>query len=567
MGVGGVKGGSSVTMKNLCDGDKSVTNQSRNDFGGHRGRIIALWGLCAGLILGMAAGCSREHYKEKADEEVYGILEDKWQDNFGEMANYRVNDAAPNNVEVLKVVPPDGVLTLAEAVGIATQYSREYQSQKESLYLSALDLTLTRHRYAPQWFGTFDAFYASNGGEDDVDVAGNLEVNKTFLFANGLRATGSLALDWGRFLTGSPRESLGSVLTSTLAFPLLGAGAGLSEWENLTQAERNVLYRIRSFNRYRKTFVVSVISDYYRVIQQRKTVEIQEASYDRLVESTNQLRMEVDVGQRPAYDLGEAEQRLLESEQNLVSARQRYEQTLDNFKVRLALPTDAHVTLDPNELTALAEIGISEPEYGETDAIELALDRRLDLANTRDGLDDSQRKLELAAKGLGVQLNLIGSANVRSEPETKFASLQFDEGNYQLGLETDLPLDRKAERNAYREALITVQQRKRGYEEEIDQIKLGVRQAYRDLSETAETYRIQQIGVDLAQKRVEVEKLSLQYGRGTVRLLLESEDALVRAQNDALGALVDHMIAKLSFFRDIGVLQVRPDGMWEQRTP
>lgn len=554
-------------MKNLCDGDKSVTNQSRNDFGGHRVRIIALWGLCAGLILGMAAGCSREHYKEKADEEVYGILEDKWQGDFGEMANYRVNDAAPNNVEVLKVVPPDGVLTLAEAVEIATLYNREYQSQKESLYLSALDLTLTRHRYAPQWFGTFDAFYASNGGEDDVDVAGSLEVDKTFLFANGLRATSSLALDWGRFLTGSPRESLGSVLTSTLAFPLLGAGAGLSEWENLTQAERNVLYRIRSFNRYRKTFVVSVISDYYRVVQQRKTVQIQEASYDRLVESTNQLRMEVDVGQRPAYDLGEAEQRLLESEQSLVSARQRYEQTLDNFKVRLALPTDAHVTLDPNELTALAEIGISQPEYGETDAIELALDRRLDLANTRDGLDDSQRKLELAAKGLGVQLNLIGSATVRSEPETKFASLQFNEGNYQLGLETDLPLDRKAERNAYREALITVQQRLRGYEEETDQIKLSVRQDYRDLAETAETYRIQQIGVELAQKRVEVENLSLQYGRGTVRLLLESEDALVRAQNDALGALVNHMIAKLSFFRDIGVLQVRPDGMWEHKTP
>jgi hypothetical protein len=51
-----------------------------------------------------------------------------------------------------------------------------------------------------------------------------------------------------------------------------------------------------------------------------------------------------------------------------------------------------------------------------------------------------------------------------------------------------------------------------------------------------------------------------------VRLLLDSEDALVRAQNDVLGALVDHLIAKLSFFRDVGVLQVRPDGMWEQKT-
>ncbi len=525
--------------------------------------ILLAWGLCV-LVLGMAGGCSREHYKAKADEEVYKIIENKWQDDFGQVANYRIQDADPNEVAVLDVVPPGGVLSLAEAVEIATRYSREYQSQKESLYLAALDLTLTRHRYAPQWFGTFDATYARNAAGEDITAGASGGVNQTFLFANGLQMTGGLAVDWARFLTGDPQTTLGSVLTSTLAFPLLGSGAGLSAWENLTQAERNVLYRIRTFNRYRQTFVVSIISDYYRVLQQRETVAIQEASYRRLVESTNQLRMEVEVGQRPAYDLGEAEQRLLSAEQSLVSARQRYEQTLDRFKIRLALPSDAPVSLDPNELTMLADLGISQPEYTEVDATELALTRRLDLANTRDGLDDAERKLELAAKGLGVQLNLIGSANVASEPETKFASLQFDEGRYQLGLEADLPLDRKAERNAYRESLITVQQRYRNYDEQVDEIKLGVRQAYRDLAETAESYRIQQIGLNLAQRRVEVEKLSLQYGRGTVRLLLDSEDALVRAQNDVLGALVDHMIAKLSFFRDIGVLQVRPDGMWEQ---
>jgi len=519
------------------------------------------------MVLGLAGGCSREQYKAQADEEVYKILEDKWQDGFGQMANYRIQDADPNEVAVLDVVPSGGVLSLAEAVEIATRYSREYQSQKESLYLAALDLTLTRHRYAPQWFGTFDTFYAKNLGREDITAGAEGGVNKTFLLANGLRVTSGLALDWSRFLTGDPQTSLGSVLTSTLAFPILGAGAGLSEWENLTQAERNVLYRIRTFNRYRQTFVVSVISEYYRVLQQREAVSIQEASYARQVESTNQLRMEVEVGQRPAYDLGEAEQRMLTTEQALVSARQRYEQTLDTFKVRLALPTDANIELDPNELTALADIGISEPEYTEVEAIELALDRRLDLSNTRDGLDDAQRKLELAAKGLGVQLNLIGSANVASEPETKFASLQFDEGNYRLGLEGDLPLDRKAERNAYRESLITLQQRQRSHEEQVDEIKLGVRQGYRDLAETAESYRIQQIGLNLARKRVEVEKLSLQYGRGTVRLLLDSEDALVRAQNDVLSALVDHTIAKMSFFRDIGVLQVRPDGMWEHTAP
>jgi hypothetical protein len=45
---------------------------------------------------------------------------------------------------------------------------------------------------------------------------------------------------------------------------------------------------------------------------------------------------------------------------------------------------------------------------------------------------------------------------------------------------------------------------------------------------------------------------------------LESEDALVQAENAVTQALIDHTLAKLSFFRDIGILEVKPDGMWEQ---
>ena len=217
--------------------------------------------------------------------------------------------------------------------------------------------------------------------------------------------------------------------------------------------------------------------------------------------------------------------------------------------------------------TALEKAGIRQLYYPAQEAIETAMAKRLDLANTRDGLDDAERKLILAAEGLGPQLNLVGGANIESTPDTRVAKLRFHEGVYSLGVEGDLPFDRKAERNAYREALISVQRQQRNYDQEIDRIKLDVREAYRNLTETTESYRIQQMGLELAQKRGEVEELSLQYGRGRVRLLLDSEDALVQAQNDVLAALVDHTIAKLSFFRDVGILQVRPDGMWEQVTP
>jgi outer membrane protein TolC len=375
-----------------------------------------------------------------------------------------------------------------------------------------------------------------------------------------------IAIDWVRFLTGDPRTTLGSVLSGNVTVPLLGAGAGKVARENLTQAERNVLYDIRSFNRYRKTFVVGIISDYYRVLQQKNSVAITEASYQRQIESTNQLKMEVKVGQRAPSDVDEAMQSLLSAENNLVTIQQRYEQALDEFKIRLSLPTDANITLDQNELTALEDIGISQPDYTEAEAMEMALDRRLDLANTRNALEDAARKLELAAEGLGVQLDLIGSSDVSSANKTSFDRLQFQKGTYSLGLGADLPFDRKTKRNAYREALISMERQQRGYIDEAENVKLDVRQAYRGLTEKAESYRIQKIGLELARRRVEEQKLLLEYGRGTIRLLLETEDDLVSTQDNVIGALVEHTITKMSFFRDIGVLQVKPDGMWEQRT-
>jgi outer membrane protein TolC len=480
--------------------------------------------------------------------------------------NYKIRENVATQEEIDALIPPSRILTLNQAVAIATKFNRDYQSQEESLYLSALDLTLTRHQYARQWFGTFDGqFQVSNGIENNT-LSSQSGVDQAFITAGGIIANAGLTIDWTRFLSGDPYTTLGSVLTANVTAPLLGRGGGKTAWENLTQAERNVLYRIRTFNRYRKTFVVSIISDYYRVLQNHDDWQINKASYERQIESTKQLRMQVEVGQRAPSEVFEAEQRLLSAENSVVSAQQRYAQSLDSFKIRLSLPTDANIALDPNELDALGNIGVELPEYTAEDAIEIALDRRLDLANTKNGLEDTERKLVLAAEGLGVQLNLIGSANVDSTERTDFTRLRFQDGTYALNFETDLPFDRKAERNAYREALITLQQRQREYDQEVDNIKLDVRQDYRDLEEKSKSYQIQKASVELAKKRVEEQRLLLETGRGIIRLLVDSEDALVQAESSLTSALVAHVIAKMSFFRDIGILEVKPDGMWEQRT-
>ena len=522
------------------------------------------------FILIIAVGCTPGEYKTQADEEVYKIIGDKWQEDFGLMTNYQVSDSTPTGQEIFEEVPPSKVLNLQKVVEIATKYNRDYQNQKEALYLNMLDLTLIRYQYTLQWFGTIDGTYTDDksNGDDFTIAAGGGADKSTLLFdglLDGILFNTAIAVDWSRFLTGDPGNALASVLTGDISVPLLGSGAGKLASENLTQAERTALYRIRTFNRFRKTFVVGIISDYYDVLQQKENLEITRASYNRQLESTKQLRMEVEVGQRAQSDADEAEQRLLTAENNLISAQQGYAQRLDSFKVELSLPTEADIVLDQNDLAALEKTGISRLRYSVEDAIGAALLRRLDLANTKDRIEDSTRQLELASEGLGVQLDLVGSIDVSSpDDETNFSRLQFQRGLYQAGFEADLPLNRQSERNAYREALISLERSKRNYDKEIEEVKLDVHQAYRDLTETAESYRIQQVGLRLAERRVEEQKLLLEYGRGTVRLLLDSEDAIVEAQNAVTEALIDHSIARLSFYRDIGILRVRPDGMWEQ---
>jgi outer membrane protein TolC len=557
-------------IKNMNqDGVVQVITMSVEDsmFRRFRCETLLCWVLGAAMIFGLCGACSPDQYKAKADKEVYEIIDAKWQDDFGNKSNYMIGDsnvpASPNDIQIEKMVPPSGVLSLTQAVAIATAHNRDYLRQKEQLYLIALDLTLTRHQFARRWFGTVDASYTRNSADETVGSDSRVGFNQ--LLADGAQIGANVAVDWARFLTGDPGTSLGSVLTATASQPLLrGRGRKIVQ-ENLTQAERNALYQLRSFARYRKTFVVSTVSAYYRVLQQKTGVLNAESSYRRLLESQKRLELEAEAGLASQSDVDEAKQSTLNSENNWVQAQERYEGALDSFKVSLTLPTDTKVELDPNELQNLEKMVTDRVNHTPETAIEAALNWRLDFATSADRVDDAERRVVLAADNLGAELNLVGSAGVNSTPSTKIDRLQFHEGTYRLGLEADLPLDRKAERNAYRESLISLEQRQRDFENDQDSIELEVRDALRSLNAQAEGYRIQKLALKLAENRLEAQKMLFDVGQSNVRLLLESEDALLRAQNDVISSVVEYTIARLGFYRDIGVLQVKPDGMWEEQ--
>jgi len=512
----------------------------------------------------LLSGCrTQEEYKKQADEEAYAILDQKWQPEHGVKANYRITDVAPDPNDII-LDPnwiPSGQITLKEAVAIATVRSRNYQTRKESLYNTALDLTLQRHDYVAQWFGTIDGGYGRDESDETVRAGGDLGFDQ--LLADGTQISVGIATDWLRYLTGDPDTSLASVLSASISKPLLRGSTKEVVQENLTQAERNVLYAIRSFSRYRKEFVVSIVNDYLRTLQSLDKVENAQSNYTSLQVSYEEAALKAQAGKLPRFEADQTKQRMLQARDNLAQSERRYQQILDSFKLTLAIPVDANIILDSSVLEEIALIEITEPNFLVADAVDVALKIRLDLATSFDNVDDAQRKVNVTADALRARLDLVASARVDSTEDTQLAQLRFHDGDYDIGMVLDLPLDKLAERNAYRKSLISYLQVKRDYDLTVDQVKLDVRNAYRGLIEAAQRHHIQNISLELAQERVNSTTLLLQAGRAQARDLLDSQDDLLAAQNETTLTLVNYMLAKLSFYRDVGILTVKPDGSWE----
>jgi hypothetical protein len=62
---------------------------------------------------------------------------------------------------------------------------------------------------------------------------------------------------------------------------------------------------------------------------------------------------------------------------------------------------------------------------------------------------------------------------------------------------------------------------------------------------------------------VESANLLLEAGRAETRDLLDAQNALVRARNDLTQVLVDYHLARLRLLRDLGAIELTPQGIRE----
>ncbi len=514
------------------------------------------------------------------------------------------------------------VVSLEQALHLAVIRNRAYQGRKESLYLQALQLTLARHEFNPIFSGKGSADYTRTTRDvvtdsdfaatlkayrqsvpelealtntpgallrsyaDLVEASGNLaglndpethivdersvdgqaSVGVSLLAAGGARIAVGLTSNFLRYLTGLPREQAASSLTADITQPLLrGAGSAVT-LEDLTQAERDVLYALREFTQYRKDFTVDVCSDYYNILQRREIIRNTWSGLQGFRQSVERQKAFVEEGLSRPADLGRLRQAQLENENSYTNAVRQYYQDLDRFKITLGLSTDTNLRLDDQELKTLRDAGLLHPEISSEDAVRVALEARLDLQNARDGAEDADRRLRVAQNSLLPRLDLVGSASVKSVGNNDWDDLDFRRMVWSAGLDVDPVFDRKAIRNAYRSAVISRESALRERSLAEDNVKLGVQASWRNLEQARQSYEIALESVHLSGRRVEEQDLLAELGMATAQDQVDARNDLIKSQNSLTAAVIGHTVARLQFWKDMGILYIKKDGRWEEVT-
>jgi outer membrane protein TolC len=532
------------------------------------------------LILVMLTGCTASHYRRSADLEAYGVIREKtprvrnMDPSFTiEQTNIFSLSSLPVSTNVPEYLGPEGereldasVLRLEDALDIAIHHSRSFQNRKEDLFSSALTLTLARHRFTPLFSASVDGGYTADLTDhlaETHQVSGGGRVGVDWLIRDLGRITAAFTADFSRFLSGGPGTLVSSQLGMTFTRPLLRNSGFKQEQEALTQAERQLLYELRDFTQFRKDFTVQIARSFYDVLGSRDTVR---NNYFRLQASrknAERARAMVAEGRNTTAELGRLEQQELSAESAWVGAVRNYRQALDNFKFQLGLSVEANLVLDERELDSLR---IHHPDIGVEDSIRVALAGRLDYLNTRDKYQDAERRVKLTANLLHPRLDLTAGATFVSNPNAASGVNlpEWDRYRWNAGLILDPGLDRKAERNDYRNALIARDRAGRSLEQQEDQIKLQVRESWRTLDQAKRSYEISEHAVKIAERRVEEQSLFAELGRAKAQDQVDAQNDLISSRNERTLALVTHTIARLQFWNNLGILYIKDNGQWEE---
>ena len=526
--------------------------------------ISAVLGLI--VALGCAGGCGLYMpYRsvEREAEQLFGAaLRDVQAD---QEARWREQPAATAPVvdrdeqirrELARKFPDLKRLRLTDALLIATRYNREYDNERDANVSAALSLMSARHKFDPRLKASVKAIT-----EKDNEVPTETHTARGTFGVDYKTALGTeLALEFSTWDThdalGNDDDSRGARASLSITQPLLkGAGRRVVR-EPLTQAQRSLVYRLRSFELFRQEFAVRTTRKYYDLVAQKQVIDNTRRRFTQADFLHRRAQTLFEISRVPEIDVFQAEQQRLQAQNDLRDAEETYKDDLALFKTLLGIPQEVEI-----DVPADVRLPMHPTQMAPTEAVQLAYRNRLDLATAQDRVADERRGVRIARNALLPDLTLTASFTSSSDGDIISRYTIDDNRASSAQLALSFPLDRLSQHSALRRAYLSRDEIERSLALKRDTIATEVRTQLRNLTRIEQSMIIQRKIVETAGKRLQMAHYRFRIGERTSREVVEAEGDLLEARNRSVRFVVDHAVAEMQLQRSLGTLRIGADGV------
>jgi outer membrane protein len=339
-------------------------------------------------------------------------------------------------------------------------------------------------------------------------------------------------------------------------------------------AQKNLKQSQASFQGEVSDVLLLVISQYWTVVLDRQSLEVQQKSYDEAQQSYERDKKALSLGALPPLDIYRSESEVAARRVNVIQAEYALKQAEDRFRQLVAADRDPALSAIDLVLTEKAEPPETLLDMDIATALPMALANRPEMDASDQALAADALSIRLAHNDLRPDLELSGyysptglggnSYDISTVPPVLLSTgglgdslsqlFGFKYPTYFASLSLSLPIKNHAAEANLADAVVSQKNDQYRQARTAQAITLEVKNAVHLLEEAKVSLQAAKISEDLARKSLQAEQRKYQLGGSTIFFVLDAqtqlanaEFALAQAQTNYQTAVaaVDHATGKL----------------------
>lgn len=443
---------------------------------------------------------------------------------------------------------PDRPLSLEQVVGLALKRNSSLSSQYNALSGSKLSLDSSRSDFDIQLAPAGSAvFTGGSDGADQSDYTLGATMSRKFSSGSRIAVTPGVTKvedGGGNFY----RSSVGFQLTQ----PLFRGISPEYTLSSVNSAEFGVRSARRRYFLSQVDVFLQTVNGFYNVLLQKELVENRRQSVERLEFFARTAKIKRNIGLAEPEDEYRAVQRLKQAEDDLVANEQALKLAEDILRRIVDWPATRpiHIVGDLTEKPTAID---------EAEAIETALNKRVEIIEAEDSLEEKYRLSRVAKHQILPELNLSIYYTPYGEDSSLMDATRLEDSRWGFSLSTDSDFFKRSEKANYKQSLLTIEDAKRYLSNVKDDIVREVRERIRNLYELRSRIGLQKERALEAGRQLGISRLKFKYGMTNNFDLIDAESVLSVARTNVENAKADYIVGIYELRAAMGTLLIYPE--------